>query len=60
MGYNNLTNYYTTIFSLRQHHGYSITEIEELIPFEREIYMNMVIAYLQELDEKKKRINPYG
>lgn len=60
MSYNNLSNYYSTIFSLRQHHGYSITEIENLIPFEREIYLNMVISYLQELEEKKQKANPYG
>jgi hypothetical protein len=52
MSYNNLGNYYSTIFSLRQHHNYNIGEIEDLFPFEREIYLNMVLAYLQELREK--------
>jgi subtilase family serine protease len=53
MSYNNLGNYYSTIFSMRQHHNYTITEIEELFPFEREIYLNMIIAYLKELGEKQ-------
>jgi hypothetical protein len=55
MSYNNLSNYYTTVFSLRQHHGYTITEIENLIPFEREIYLNMIVLYLQELEEKNRK-----
>ena len=57
MNYNNLSNYYSTIFSMRQHHGYTITEVENLFPFEREIYLNMILAYLQELAEKQHTSN---
>ena len=51
MSYNNLGNYYSTVFSLKQHHNYNMTEIENWIPFEREIYLNMILGYLQELKE---------
>jgi len=34
-----------------QYHKYSLTEIENMIPWEREIYVNMLIAYLK----KKKQ-----
>ncbi len=57
MNYNNLSNYYSTIFSMKQHHGYSITEIENLIPFERELYLNMLISYLQELEARTQKEN---
>jgi hypothetical protein len=36
-----------------QYHKYSLTEIEEMIPFEREIYVHMLIQYLE---EEKRRI----
>ena len=51
LGHNNLANYYQLIFGLAQHHGYSITEIENLIVFERDIYTGLLMNYL----EKKKQ-----
>jgi hypothetical protein len=36
-----------------QYHKYSLTEIEEMIPFEREIYVAMLVEYLK---EEKQRI----
>jgi hypothetical protein len=44
--------YYKTIFALAQHHKYSIEEIENMIPFERDIYVGMLIDYLKFLEEK--------
>jgi hypothetical protein len=40
-------------FALMQYHKYSLTELEEMIPFEREVYVYMLIEYLE---EEKKRI----
>lgn len=37
-----------------QHHKYSLTEIENMIPWERDIYVNMLIQYLEEEKEKIK------
>jgi hypothetical protein len=31
-----------------QYHKYSLTEIEEMMPFEREIYVAMLIQFLEE------------
>jgi len=31
-----------------QYHKYSLTELENMIPFEREIYVFMLIQYLEE------------
>jgi hypothetical protein len=42
------------IFSLAQHHKYSISEIEHLIPFERDVYVNLLLQYIQELETQKK------
>lgn len=57
MSHNSLENYYTLVFSLVQHHKYSIEEVEDLIPFERDIYVDMLLNYLKELEEKRKHTN---
>jgi hypothetical protein len=41
-------------FAMMQYHKYSLTELEEMIPFEREIYTQMLIEYLREQEEKRK------
>lgn len=40
-----------------QHHKYSISEIENLIPFERDIYVDMLLEYLKEEKERRERAN---
>jgi hypothetical protein len=40
-------------FALMQYHKYSLREIENMIPFEREIYTSMLIQYLE---EEKQRL----
>ena len=41
------------VFSLAQHHKYSITEIENLIPYERDLYVDMLLEFL---DQQKQEI----
>ena len=36
-----------------QHHKYSLTELENMIPFERDIYVQMLMDYLKREAEKK-------
>ena len=38
---------------MMQHHNYSLTELENMMPWEREIYIGLLINYLEE--EKKRR-----
>ena len=40
-----------------QHHNYSLTELDNLMPWEREIYIGLLIKYLKEEEEiiKKER-----
>jgi len=46
--------YYKNIFALAQHHKYQISEIENLLPFERDIYIDMLLAWIEEQKEKNK------
>lgn len=36
------------MFALRQHHGYDDTYMETWIPYERDIYVDMLLAHLEE------------
>lgn len=39
---------------MMQHHKYSLTELENMIPWERDIYVNMLLRYLEEENERIK------
>ncbi|MBL40108.1 MAG: hypothetical protein CL761_02115 [Chloroflexi bacterium] len=46
--------YHTTIdsvletnFSLMQHHKWSVSDIENMIPWEKEVYVNYLIKFLE-------------
>jgi hypothetical protein len=38
-----------------QHHKYSLSEIENMIPWERDIYITLLINYIKEENERRKR-----
>jgi hypothetical protein len=40
-----------------QHHKYSLTEIENMIPWERDVYISLLVNYIKEETERKKRDN---
>lgn len=50
--YDTLKNYYETNFALMQHHKYSLTELESMIPWERNIYVTLLVNYLKEEKER--------
>ena len=38
-----------------QHHKYSLTEIEAMIPWERDVYVSLLINHIKEENEKKRQ-----
>ena len=48
-----LENYFKINFALMQYHKYSLTEIENMIPWERDIYISLLKQHLE--DEKLKQ-----
>ncbi len=40
---------------MMQHHNYSLTELENMIPWEREIYIGLLMQYLKEEKERMER-----
>ena len=44
-----------TNFNLMQHHKYSLSELDNMLPFEREIYVNLLITHIKEENERLKQ-----
>ena len=40
-----------------QHHNYSLAELENMIPWEREIYIGLLLEFLKEENEKIEQEN---
>ena len=53
LSHESLNNYYKSNFALMQHHKYSLTELDNMMPWEREIYIGLLI---QHIEEENKRI----
>jgi hypothetical protein len=43
-----------------QHHNYSLSDLENMLPWEREIYVDMLISYIKEENQKQERENNKG
>ena len=37
-----------------QHHKYSLSELEDMIPWEREVYVSLLVNYLKEEKERRE------
>ena len=53
-GYDTLGNYFQTNFALMQHHKYILTELDNMIPWERQVYIDMLVKFLEEEKERLK------
>lgn len=42
---------------MMQHHHYSLTELETMMPWEREIYVSMLLEHIKEENERIERQN---
>ena len=54
MAHEDLASYYKTNFALIQHHKYSLTELENMIPWEREVYLSLLQQLIEEENLKNK------
>ena len=60
MAHNNLENYFRLNFAMMQYHKYSLTEIENMMPWERDIYVGLLQAHLEEERLKENQIKANG
>ena len=57
LSHDSLANHYQTNFSMAQHHKYSLTELDNMIPWERQIYVSLLMEHIQEENERIKKLN---
>ena len=55
MAHEDLESYYKLNFALMQHHKYRLTELENMIPWEREIYVSLLQQYVEEENLKAQQ-----
>jgi|TARA_S200000501_G_scaffold81359_1_gene73303 hypothetical protein len=55
MSHIDLESYFKLNFALMQHHKYSLTEIENMMPWERDIYLGLLNQYIEEENLKAKQ-----
>ena len=48
MGHDSLSNMLQTNFMMMHHHKYSLSDIENLLPWERQIYIGLLVNQLKE------------
>ena len=39
-----------------QHHHYSLSDLDHMMPWEREIYLILIAQYLEQVELEKKRL----
>jgi len=57
MTHMSLENYFRLNFALIQYHKYSLTEIENMMPWERDIYVGLLQQHLEEEKLKQQQAN---
>lgn len=55
LSHDSLGNIFQTNFAMVQHHKYSFSEIESMMPWERDIYIQMLVGHIEEENEKIKQ-----
>jgi len=40
---------------LVQHHKYNLSDIENMIPFERQVYVSLLTQYLEQVKEQQSK-----
>jgi hypothetical protein len=57
MAHMELESYFRINFALMQFHKYSLTEIENMMPWERDIYLSLLQQHIEEEKLKQQQQN---
>jgi len=55
LSHNSISNYYNINFNMAQHHGYSISDLENMLPYEHEIFVTLLVNYIESKAEQERR-----
>jgi|TARA_B110000285_G_scaffold20233_1_gene19604 hypothetical protein len=47
-------NHFETNFQLMENHNYSLSDLESMMPWEREVYVALLLNYLKEKEQQIK------
>jgi hypothetical protein len=47
-----LANHYQTNFALVQHHNWNLSDLDEMLPFERQIYIILLQNWIKEENQR--------
>ena len=53
--HNSLIAYYEKLFAFKQYHGWTVTEIEDLIPWELDVMSSFLSNYLEMKEMQRKQ-----
>lgn len=53
--HSSLENYYILNFNLMQHHKYSLSDLDNMMPYERDIYVTLLSNFIKEENERLKQ-----
>jgi hypothetical protein len=57
MSHLDLEGYFKLNFSLMQYHKWSLTEIEFMMPWERDVYVILLKQHLEEEEQRQQKAN---
>lgn len=53
-GYDDIMNFYKTNFALIQHHKYSLAELENMIPWEKYVYLDLLSDFVRKQEQDRR------
>jgi len=52
--YNNIENYFRLNFVMKKYHDFSLTEVEDMMPWERDAYVTLLREWVEEEKERQR------
>lgn len=53
-GYDDIMNFYKTNFALMQHHKYSLAELENMVPWEKYVYLDLLADLIKKQEQDRR------
>jgi hypothetical protein len=54
LGHDKLMNYFQTNFNMMQHHKYSLSDLENMIPWERQVYIDLLRGFIKDEEQRAR------
>lgn len=54
LSHDTLANHYEVNFLLMENHNYSLQDLNDMIPWEREVYVTLLLNHMQQLEQRAR------